>query len=110
MFASRSPTHQETHSEVICMSLEHGRVLNTGQAATYVGLAPSTMAKLRLSGLGPSYSKLMRRVVYRPADLDAWMALHQRQSTSARDDFIGDDYRPTLAERLRAHRGDRPED
>ena len=117
------------------MSIEHGRVLNTNQAATYVGLSPSTMAKLRLSGLGPSYSKLMRRVVYRPADLDAWLALHQRRSTSARGDFIGEDYRAaadqptnretgtadtigndeplTVGERLRrsrADRGDLPED
>ena len=59
------------------------------------------MAKLRLSGLGPIYNKLGRRVGYTTAELDNWLALHQRRSTSARDDFIGDDYRPTAAQKLR---------
>ncbi len=81
------------------MSIEHGRVLNTTQAATYVGLSPSTMAKLRLSGNGPMYNKLGRRVGYTIAELDIWLALHQRRSTSTLDDFIGDDER-TAAEKL----------
>ena len=54
--------------------------LTAGQAAKLVGLAPSTLAKLRLSGNGPLYCKLGRRVVYRRADLEAWL-----QSRTARD-------------------------
>lgn len=85
------------------MSLEHGRVLNTGQAATYVGLAPSTMAKLRLSGNGPVYSKLGRRVGYTTENLDSWLEINQRRSTSA-----GNDGRLTAGERLKLGHAARP--
>ena len=54
--------------------------LTAGEAAKLVGLAPSTLAKLRLSGNGPLYCKLGQRVVYRRADLEAWL-----QSRTARD-------------------------
>jgi hypothetical protein len=47
-----------------------------------LGLSESTLAKLRLSGYGPAYCKLGRRVLYQPHDLDAWLAQHRRQSTS----------------------------
>ena len=49
-------------------------------AARFVGLAQSTLAKLRLNGNGPVYCKLGRRVVYRPSDLEQWL-----QSRTARD-------------------------
>jgi predicted DNA-binding transcriptional regulator AlpA len=51
-------------------------------AAKYVGLAVSTLAKLRVSGLGPKYSKLGRVVVYSFAELDVWLLSLQRSSTS----------------------------
>ncbi len=54
--------------------------LTADQAAKLLGLAPSTLAKLRLNGSGPLYCKLGRRVVYRRADLEAWL-----QSRTARD-------------------------
>jgi hypothetical protein len=42
----------------------HGPItLIAGEAAKLLGLAPSTLAKLRLSGNGPVYCKLGRRVV-----------------------------------------------
>jgi predicted DNA-binding transcriptional regulator AlpA len=47
--------------------------LTAGEAAKVLGLAPSTLAKLRLSGNGPLYCKLGRRVVYRREDLAAWL-------------------------------------
>src|SRR5262245_7040915 len=47
--------------------------LTAAQAAKVVGLAPSTLAKLRLNGCGPPYCKLGRRVVYRAEDLGAWL-------------------------------------
>jgi predicted DNA-binding transcriptional regulator AlpA len=53
-------------------------------AAKYVGLAVSTLAKLRVSGYGPKYSKLGRAVVYSYAELDAWLNSLQRSSTSAK--------------------------
>jgi len=47
--------------------------LNAAQVAGVLGLAPSTLAKLRLSDDGPVYCNLGRRVVYRRADLEAWL-------------------------------------
>ena len=57
-------------------------ILNTQQAADYVGLSPSTMAKLRLSGDGPVFIKMGARVVYQPPSLDEWLAQRRRTSTS----------------------------
>ena len=51
-------------------------------AAQRVGLSVSTLNKLRVFGGGPIFLKLGRRVVYDPADLDAWLASKRRRSTS----------------------------
>ena len=56
------------------------RTFTAHEAAKIVGLAPSTLAKLRLNGNGPTYCKLGRRVVYRLTDLEQWL-----QSRTARD-------------------------
>ena len=56
--------------------------LNVEAAATYTGLSASTLNKLRVFGGGPVFLKLGRRVVYDPADLDAWLAERRRRSTS----------------------------
>ena len=57
-------------------------VLAVNAAAMRLGLSASTLAKMRLYGTGPAYSKLGRRVVYRPEDLEAWIAANRFQSTS----------------------------
>jgi predicted DNA-binding transcriptional regulator AlpA len=57
-------------------------MMRTEQAAEYCGSSSSTFEKLRLTGGGPVYSKLGRRVVYRVEDLDAWLAANRRRSTS----------------------------
>jgi predicted DNA-binding transcriptional regulator AlpA len=57
-------------------------VLCAEEAADSVGLSVSTLAKMRLSGEGPTYSKLGRRVVYRPEDLESWIASNRFRSTS----------------------------
>jgi excisionase family DNA binding protein len=57
-------------------------VHTAGAAASYLGISTSTLAKLRLSGTGPAYCKLGRRVVYRAADLEAWLESRRRLSTS----------------------------
>jgi hypothetical protein len=59
--------------------------LTAGQAAKVLGLAPSTLAKLRLSGNGPVYCKLGRRVVYRREDLAAWLESRVARNTSDAD-------------------------
>ena len=58
------------------------RMLNTDEAAAYCGSAGSTFEKLRVFGGGPLFLKVGRRVVYDPADLDAWLATKRRRSTS----------------------------
>lgn len=43
------------------------------QAATYLGLAKSTLEKMRGAGRGPRYVKLGGRIFYRATDLDAYI-------------------------------------
>src|SRR5262245_9342610 len=50
-----------------------------------LGIAPSTLAKLRLSGNGPLYCKLGRRVVYRRQDLEVWLESRVAHNTSDAD-------------------------
>ena len=59
--------------------------LIASEAAKLSGLAPSTLAKLRLSGNGPIYCKLGRRVVYRREDLEAWLETRVARNTSDAD-------------------------
>lgn len=58
------------------------RMLRTPDAAEYCGSSSSTFEKLRLTGDGPRFVKIGRRVVYDPADLDAWLSANRRRSTS----------------------------
>ena len=58
------------------------RYLRTPDAARRVGLSPRTLEKHRCYGTGPSYRKLGGRVVYAIDELDAWVELGRRSSTS----------------------------
>jgi predicted DNA-binding transcriptional regulator AlpA len=58
------------------------KTLKTRATAAYCGSSASTFEKLRLTGGGPVYSKIGRRVVYRIEDLEAWLAENRRRSTS----------------------------
>ena len=69
------------------MSLEHSpsrtKWLRPPAAGEYLGgLSTSTLAKWRLSGSGPAFSKAGRVVVYNIADLDAYLSSRRRFSTS----------------------------
>lgn len=58
-------------------------LLRAPDAAAYLGLSGSTLAKMRLRGDGPVYAKAGHRiVVYDRADLDEWLAGRKRRSTS----------------------------
>jgi len=57
-------------------------LLCTEDAARVLGLAPQTLAILRVEGGGPKYVKLGRSVRYDPADLSAWVEANKRASTS----------------------------
>ena len=55
------------------MSEDKSRRLRTPKAAAYVGLAPRTLEKMRLTGGGPPFYKLGRAVVYDTFELDIWL-------------------------------------
>ena len=57
-------------------------LFRTPDAAACCGSSASTFEKLRLKGGGPVYSKIGRRVVYRLSDLDEWLSVNRRRSTS----------------------------
>ena len=67
------------------MYLDQDRRLRVSDAARYLGLSESTLAKMRLRGDGPPYSKAGARVVvYALADLEAFLDARRRTSTSQR--------------------------
>ena len=50
------------------------RILRTPEAATYVGLRPATLERMRATGRGPRYLHLGGRAVgYDIQDLDSWL-------------------------------------
>lgn len=56
--------------------------LRTEAAARYLGLARSTLAKMRVRGDGPPYAKAGARiVVYDLNDIDEWLRATRRAST-----------------------------
>jgi excisionase family DNA binding protein len=67
------------------MTTSNPITLTAEEAAKLLGLAASTLAKLRLSGNGPLYCKLGRRVVYRRADLEQWLQSRTTRDTSDAD-------------------------
>ena len=75
-----------------------GRYLRAPAAAQYLGLSASTLAKMRLRGDGPPYSKAGPRiVVYDLADLDSYVASRRRQSTSENPEVAGREHTEQLA-------------
>lgn len=62
-----------------------GDYLTPGQAAKVVHLSARTLEGMRYRGDGPPFAKLgtgrSARILYRRADLDAWVASQVRQST-----------------------------
>jgi predicted DNA-binding transcriptional regulator AlpA len=57
-------------------------LLTPKQAARYLNLSVSWLAKRRLAGDGPPYNKLGGAVRYAEASLQQWMKGQQRTSTS----------------------------
>lgn len=55
--------------------------VNTDDAAKYLSLSRARLAKLRCDGGGPTYVTVGRTVLYRLADLDAWLEANARSST-----------------------------
>ena len=50
--------------------------VRSAQAATYLGISPSTLAKWRMRGEGPPFHRCGPRIVlYFIGDLDSWLQL-----------------------------------
>lgn len=49
------------------------KYLTPKEAAAYLRSSTSTLAKLRMNGSGPRFTRIGRAVRYREQDLDAWM-------------------------------------
>lgn len=59
-------------------------LLTTNQAAPRVGVSAGTLANWRVQGIGPKFIRAGSRVVYDPADIEAWKATRRVGSTSER--------------------------
>jgi predicted DNA-binding transcriptional regulator AlpA len=65
------------------MTDQRSDMMRPPEAAQYVGLAPSTLAKCRIRGDGPAFIRLSARAIgYLKADLDSWLAAKRCRSTS----------------------------
>ena len=53
------------------------------EAATFLNVSKSWLAKLRVNGDGPKYIKLGKAVRYREDELLAWQSANERVSTTA---------------------------
>jgi predicted DNA-binding transcriptional regulator AlpA len=61
---------------------QNSPLLSVEAAAETLAVSISWLNKLRVSGGGPPFSKLGRRVVYSYQDLQDWVASRRRNSTS----------------------------
>jgi len=57
-------------------------LLDTLRTAEKLGISPRSLEKWRLTGGGPPFLKLGRRVLYDPQDLEEWLEESRRFSTS----------------------------
>lgn len=58
--------------------------MNTQRAADYLGLRPTTLNNWRIAGKGPRFMRIGSRVVYRQADLDAYLETRTVETTDSR--------------------------
>ena len=58
------------------------RLLTAREAAAFLRLSQSWLAKARMRGYGPPYAKIGRAVRYTETGILHWMRSHQRFSTS----------------------------
>lgn len=64
-------------------------LLSPPQVAERLGLARSTLAKLRVHGGGPPYLKLGTSVRYPEDSLAAWLAARPRHTSTASESLAG---------------------
>jgi predicted site-specific integrase-resolvase len=59
-------------------------LLTVEAAAEYLGLGITTLNKWRVSGAGPIFIKMGRRIAYARADLERFIAQNRQRSTAVR--------------------------
>ncbi len=64
------------------MPIEHTTYLTPREAAEYLRSSVSTLAKLRMYGGGPAFTRIGRSIRYPRAELDRYMAERVARSTS----------------------------
>ena len=57
-------------------------LLRTPEAASHLQMSYRTLERYRVTGEGPRYFKVGRRVLYRRSVLDEWLETRVRRSTS----------------------------
>jgi len=57
-------------------------LLTTRDVSREYRLTKSSLEKWRVAGIGPAYLKLSRRVMYRRSDVEQWLNVNRRRSTS----------------------------
>lgn len=57
-------------------------VMSPSEAARYLGLAVSTLAKMRCWGGSPTFVRLGRKIGYQRDDLDKWLAARRATNTA----------------------------
>jgi excisionase family DNA binding protein len=67
------------------MLIEHTTYLTPREAAEYLRSSVSTLAKLRMYGGGPAFTRIGRAIRYPRAELDRYMAARISRSTSEND-------------------------
>jgi predicted DNA-binding transcriptional regulator AlpA len=70
------------HERTGLMTNKYEERLRVRDAADYIGLSISTLAKWRITGFGPRYIKAGARVLYDRADLDEWLKARRRSNTA----------------------------
>jgi predicted DNA-binding transcriptional regulator AlpA len=74
------------HGWSLSMTVE--ALLTEAQVSEILGRGVPTLQKDRVAGTGPQFIKMGRLVLYRPSDVQAWLAERVRRSTS--DSAVGE--------------------
>lgn len=73
------PAGKKAPSQLAAEAITPACTLTAG-AAKYLGVSVAWLKKARCEGTGPRYVKIGRAVVYRIADLDAFLDAHSVES------------------------------
>lgn len=57
-------------------------ILSEKVLAEKLNVTPGALAKWRVAGTGPAFTRIGRRIGYRPGDVEAWLDARRVASTS----------------------------